>query len=321
MTFHNRLATIALACAFLSVGGCSSGSGDAASVVLPAGPELDVPEAQLAEALNCPEVFQMHHDPVLMIHGTWSNPDLDWSWTYVPTLTARGYDVCTVDLDGSMRDIQQSTEYVVYAIREAAQRSGRRVAVVGYSQGALQGRWAIRWWPDVQQIVSHYISLAGVHHGVPLAQTICVAACSPALWQMLADSMFLGALNSGDPTPGDLPYTSIWSSTDTTAEPPTSILEGAASIAVQDICPGRQVSHTQIISDAIAFALVLDALSHSGPASSARVDPALCAQTVAEGMDENKAATREQDGVLVIPVYEAGSDHPTAEPELAAYAR
>ncbi len=321
MIFGNRVALLSVAACVLLISGCGSEEGPDASATMPAGPALTLSAADLAAALQCPDAFSAQSDPVLLINGTWSNPDIDWAWSYVPALTAHGYDVCTVDLDGSLRDIQETSEYVVHAIREIAARSGRSVSLVGFSQGSLQGRWVIRWWPDIRELVSHYISLAGVHHGVPLANPICTPPCSPALWQMRAGSMFLGALNAGDATPGELPYTSIWSTGDTTAEPPTSILEGAASIALQDICPGRKAGHTDMLSDAIAFALVLDALSQAEPASAARIDTALCEQSVAQGMDEQKAATRELDGLLLIPIYEAAAEHSTSEPELAEYAR
>lgn len=314
----------ALLGAVLLAGCGSSATPDAGSDggAMPAGPQLKTDAATLEAALQCPASFRGEHDPVLMVHGTGTNADNDWSWSYVPALGALGYDICTVDLPfGAYADIQESSEYVVHALREMALRSGRRVSVIGYSQGALEARWAIRWWPELQESVSHYISLAGVHHGAPLTDLACGTPCSPASWQMRPASNFLAALNAGDETPGALPWTSVWSETDTTAEPPTSILAGAASIALQAICPGRRVGHVGMLSDNVAFALVLDALTHAAPADAARIDPAVCDEKYAPGMDQATAVLREPRGLVLFVLYDRMAPKPAAEPPLAAYAQ
>jgi hypothetical protein len=41
-----------------------------------------------------------------------------------------------------------------------------------------------------------------------------------------ASSAFLGALNAVDETPGDVDYTSVYSTTDTTSVAPTAVLGG-----------------------------------------------------------------------------------------------
>lgn len=296
-----------------------SDGGDAPA---PIGPALQLDEATLASALVCPASFAAAHDPVLMIHGTGSTAENDWSWSYVPALGALGFDVCTVDLPyGAQGEIQQASEYVVYALRHMAARSGRRLTVIGYSQGALEARWAIRWWPDIRASVARYISLAGVQHGAPVSDIACAVPCTAAAAQMRPGSQFLAVLNGGDPTPGALPYTSLWSETDTTAQPPTSILEGAESVSLQSLCPGRSVSHTDILGDAVAFALVVDALTHAGPANAARIDPAACGITVAPGMDQARAASREARGLPLFAWYSVVAPKVIAEPPLAAYAQ
>src|SRR5687767_3806659 len=100
------------------------------------GPALETPEPTLRAALHCPESFDdAAHSPVLLVHGTFVNGDINWSWSYEPALTALGFDVCTVDLpNNGVDDIQVSTEYVVFAVREIAARSGERVDTLGSSQ-------------------------------------------------------------------------------------------------------------------------------------------------------------------------------------------
>ena len=35
---------------------------------------------------------------------------------------------------------------------------GRKVAIIGHSQGALEARWAVRWWPDLRRVVSEAVA-------------------------------------------------------------------------------------------------------------------------------------------------------------------
>ena len=55
------------------------------------GPPLDVPAAALAASLSCsPGVTGAARAPVLLVHGTLFNAQLNWSWTYEPALAAAG---------------------------------------------------------------------------------------------------------------------------------------------------------------------------------------------------------------------------------------
>src|SRR5205823_12901620 len=120
----------------------------AAAPARAADPPLDAPRAQLAAALRCPATFSHpEHAPVLLVHGTGLTPDESWSWNYGKVLPAQGYDTCTVALpDSALGDIQVASEYVVYAIERIHAITGRRVDVIGHSQGGLEPRWAVRWW-------------------------------------------------------------------------------------------------------------------------------------------------------------------------------
>ncbi len=95
---------------------------------------LTVPEDQLERRFECFGALQgAAQDPVLLVHGTGSTPEENWT-VFLPALRDRGRTVCTVRLEERAAiDIQRNSEYVVYAIREMAERSGRTVAVVGHS--------------------------------------------------------------------------------------------------------------------------------------------------------------------------------------------
>jgi len=286
------------------------------------GPALQEPEATLAAALSCPGGFgHPDHEPVLLVHGTGATGQLNWGWNYAKVLPAMGYDVCTVDLPNrALDDIQVSSEYVVYAIRTMARTSGRLVDVVGHSQGGLEPRWALKWWPDTRRLVDDDVMLASPNHGVYAADVWPPGVCTAACYQMARTAQFIAALNAGDETPGAVSYTSLYSRTDELVQPTTTApMDGAANIAIQDVCPGRPVEHASMAADAAVFALVIDALTHPGPADPARFDPATCSQGTFPGVDPVAGFAE-----LAKEITEARTFpyHPVAgEPPLAPYAR
>lgn len=286
------------------------------------GPALSVPRDQLKAALSCPGGFSHHErDPVLLVHGTFITPEESWSTNYARALPPLGYDVCTVRLPGrAVGDIQVSSEYVVYAIRRIAARSGRKVDVIGHSQGTVQPRWAVKWWPDVRRRVDDYVSLAGPHHGINTADGACVAnRCAPAIWQMRHGSRFLTALNAGDETPDGPDYTSIYSQTDELVTPPsTAPLSGASNFPVQSLCPARIVHHGGLLYDNVVFAAVMDALTHPGGTDPSRLSPTLCASFAMPGSDPVDTNLKVYgNGVVTL----AKGPFAEAEPPLKPYAR
>jgi hypothetical protein len=139
---------------------------------------------------------------------------------------------------------------------------------------------------------------------------------------MATGSAFLGALNRGDETPGAVSYTNVYSQTDELVEPSSTVpMAGASNVAVQDVCPGRPVHHGGLLDDAVAGALVLDALGHPGPADPSRVGAEVCAQAFMPGVTAEDAISG--NALLYSQAAQAFFDHPgvTAEPPLAAYAR
>lgn len=325
----HTLQTLAALGLGLALAGCSDGSAadSAASgspAPAPAGPALTVNQADLAAALHCPDAFDSGRNPVLLVHGTGANSTIAFGAALLPLLQQRGEDVCTVDLpDHAWQDIQISTEYVVYAARTIAQRSGRHLAVLGHSQGVAEINWAIKWWPEVEAVVDESIGLSGGYHGVDVDDNICAPhLCPPAAYQFDPTSNFMHALDAGDETPGHADYTSIYSLTDTTVIPPSQVIEGGANIAVQDLCPGRQVGHSDTLDDAVSVALVFDALDHAGPADPRRIDPAVCAQGMAPGVDtQQENDNKKVIGPLLYAATLPEAGLVTSEPPLAPYAQ
>jgi triacylglycerol esterase/lipase EstA (alpha/beta hydrolase family) len=289
------------------------------------GPRLQTPRAVLDDAISCPP--RLTRKVVLLVHGTSVTADENWSWNYVQALPRSGFDVCTVQMpDRLLIDIQTTTEYVVHAIRVLARRSGQRISVVGLSQGALQPRWALRWWPDLRGLVDDYVSMAGTNRGSVFADASCVTDCIASLWQQrTSGSQFLGALNRGDETPGSVSYTSVFSLTDEIIQPaapePVASIRGASNIAVQDVCPGRYVGHVQSASDAAYYGVVLDALTHVGPADPSRVDRNLCTQTFMPYVDPQEAVVRTAEVYVFAGVVQGQHEKVSSEPPLRPYAR
>lgn len=289
------------------------------------GPRLATPRALLDDAIRCPA--QIRRPAVLLVHGTSVTAEENWSWNYLRALPHEGFDVCTVELpDRELIDIQTTSEYVVHAIRVVARRAHRPNDVVGLSQGALQPRWAIRWWPDIRRLVDDYVSMAGTNHGSVFADASCVSECLASLWQQRVNgSQFLAALNKGDETPGGISYTSVYSLTDEIIQPvaptPVAALRGAANIAVQDVCPGRYVGHVASASDAAYYAVVLDALQRRGPGDASRIDRHVCTTALMPYVDPATAATRTAEIYAFAGVVQGTHSKVSAEPELRWYAR
>jgi triacylglycerol lipase len=289
------------------------------------GPRLTVPAKSLRQALTCKGPLRhLERDPVLLVHGTFADSKINWSWNYKRTLPAHGRTACTVDLpDRSAGDIQPTSEYVVYAIRTMARKSGRDVAAIGLSQGGLNIRWALRWWPDVRRLVSDVVLFVTPNGGSTFTNVNCGSPgiCATALYQMRSDSAFLAALNERRVAGVD--FTAIATADDTVfVTPPEARLAGARNIVIQDLCPGHEVDHVGLAYDGPTYVLAMDALDHPGPAKPARIRSAACRRDTMPGVTRAQAEAKVQSyqsklGVLL------GPNGPKAEgePPLAPYAR
>ncbi|MEV4420386.1 PKD domain-containing protein [Patulibacter sp. NPDC049589] len=269
------------------------------------GPPLTVPKAQLEDAITCRGDFSDHSKPaVLLVPGTFVDAQDFYSWNLMPALSARGIPWCAVSAPNhNLGDIAVAGEYDTYAIRKTFALAGRPISVVGHSQGGMQPRWALRFWPDTRAMVADQVGVAAAHHGAPpedlatLFPTVIFATCGlrgcpPAVWQLDPKSRFLAAMNSDREMFAPVSYTSIYSTSDEVVAPSSTVLHGAASsggyrrTAIQDVCPGRISDHVlDGTVDPVSFALVLDAIEHPGPADPGRIDRSVCSQLTIPGLD------------------------------------
>jgi hypothetical protein len=260
------------------------------------GPPLTVPPAQLAASLSCtPNVDHAVRAPVLLVPGTTLTPDINFSWNYERAFTQSGIAWCAVTLPkNAMGDIQTAGEYLVSAIRTMHARAGRTIDIVGFSQGGMVPRWALRFWPDTRTMVNDFVALDPSNHGTLDAYPACLLTCAPALWQQQTGSRFLDALNSGAETFAGISYTVVYSRTDEVVVPnfgprPSSSLRTGdgdiRNIAVQDICPLDLSEHLAMGTyDPVGYALVNDAFNNRGPADPARINRGVCGTAALPGV-------------------------------------
>jgi triacylglycerol esterase/lipase EstA (alpha/beta hydrolase family) len=269
------------------------------------------------------------HEPVLLVHGT-AVDRTEFEWNWMPALTHDGIPWCAVDLiDNAMVDIQASAERVVHAIRAMHDASGRRIDIVGHSQGGMIPRWALRFWPDTRSMVDDLVGIAASNHGTIVADAVCQLSCGAAESQQRSGSAFLRALNEGAETWAGISYTSIYTWTDEIVVPnvdasgSTSLHTGRGEItnvAVQDVCPVHVADHLTLgTSDPVAYALARDALDHRGPANPRRVDGSVCLRVVMPHTDLAASGAGLFAGGALIAQSLAAAPPVSAEPPLRCY--
>ncbi|HEV2981200.1 MAG TPA: hypothetical protein VGX51_07185 [Solirubrobacteraceae bacterium] len=300
------------------------------------GPALQVPESDLSAALRCtPSVGTNRREPIVLVPGTTLTPQENFSWNYEPALNALALPYCTIELpDKAMGDIQVAGEYVVYALRTMSRFHGhkhaRKVQIIGYSQGGMVPRWALRFWPDTRKLVDDDVGIDASNHGTITAESSCAhEGCAPAVWQQRNTSAFTAALNSYQETFPGISYTEIYSWDDEIVVPNTSE-EGSSSVhtgggaisnvAVQEVCPGHTAEHLAMGSyDPIGYALALDAITHAGPAQKSRIASAVCAEAFMPGVDSETFASDDATYDQEIGETFATYPHVASEPPLKCY--
>jgi triacylglycerol esterase/lipase EstA (alpha/beta hydrolase family) len=151
-------------------------------------------------------------------------------------------------------------------VLEAAAGGSASVDVIGYSAGGVVARLWVARGAHPRRV----ITLGSPLHGTRLAATggaVLPDACPVACQQLAPGSALLNSF-ARDPVP--VPWLSLWTENDQTVQPPDSArLDGAINVALQALCPGVHIEHSELPTSPLTTALVLDALSQhplSGPA-------------------------------------------------------
>jgi hypothetical protein len=295
------------------------------------GPPLSVPQSDLDAALSCTGgIAGASRAPVLLVHGTAENPNAEFSWNWEPALNKAGIPWCAVALpDNGMDDIQTAAEYVVNAIRTMYATSGRRIAIVGHSQGGMLPRWALRFWPDTRTMVDDLVGLAPSNHGTLDAIPVCAVPCPASFHQQKTGAEFIKALNSYQETFPGISYTVVYTHTDEVVTPNldetgSSSLHGGggdiSNVAIQQICSLDVNEHLGLGTyDPVAYALAIDALDHPGPADPSRIPASVCTQLLMPGVNPATFPTQEAQFAAAVASAVAGAPRLPAEPPLRCY--
>jgi pimeloyl-ACP methyl ester carboxylesterase len=300
------------------------------------GPPLSVPQADLDASLQCSTANSVDNastTPVLLVHGTGSDPEHNFGWNYEPALDDLGVPWCTVALlDNGMADIQVSGEYVVNAIRTMYARAGRKISIFGHSQGGMIPRWPLRFWPDTRAMVDDVVGFAPSNHGTEDSRFTCSGpdGCPPAHWQQASNAQFIQAANSFQETFAGISYTVAYTHTDWVVTPNQDAETGSSSlrtgdgqisnVAIQDICPADLNEHLAIgTSDPVAYALAIDALQHPGPADPSRIESTVCQQAFMPGVNPATYPTDAGEATLALAQVTATYPHVASEPPLKCY--
>src|SRR5690242_19523837 len=131
---------------------CGISSAGAAATYAPVdrpGPALTPTAAELDASLTCTDsVDDATTDVVLLSPGTATTSIESFGWNWEPALNQLGIPWCAMDLpEQALGPIDVAAQYIVHAIRTVSARSGRKVDVLGWSQGGMSMRWSLRFWP------------------------------------------------------------------------------------------------------------------------------------------------------------------------------
>jgi pimeloyl-ACP methyl ester carboxylesterase len=276
--------------------------------------------------LDCPSRTSMAkaRGVVLLVPGTGSTAHESFSWGYERALAADGFAVCTTGLpETGLGSLTRAALRVRKAIRLTHRLAGRRIAVIGHSQGAALPVWSVKFWKGSAKRVTDVVGLAGPFNGTQFANNLCASGeCAPLAWQLRQGAEHIKALR-GAPLPKRVAVTSIYSRYDEIVSPAenASPLPGAANFLLQDICAHDPSEHGLILGDPLAYALARDAITHRGPAVRRRLPGDVCTGTFIPGFEPTTSAIFFQSVARFLTGLADPNRWVDAEPPLPRYAR
>jgi triacylglycerol lipase len=142
-------------------------------------------------------------NPVLLVHG-WAGKPADMA-VMQERLAEAGRDAFIIALPGN-DNIENARAIAEEVATIQSEEGAARVDLVGFSMGGLSTRYYLKRLDGLGD-VGVYVSFGTPHYGGDIA----CAVGEQYGGQMCPGSDFLIDLNAGDDTPGDVPYTTIWS--------------------------------------------------------------------------------------------------------------
>lgn len=317
------------------------------SVYTSQGPEdtsYTTSEEALRAAIHIPKTFSYGRNgkvPVILVPGTGIPAGTTYYFSFSKLGESAVVDVVWLNLPRtSLSDAQVSAEYVAYAIHYiSALCAGKQVAIITWSQGALNTQWALKYWPSTRGVVQDFLAMSPDFHGTKVGSLACPALdnliCAPAIWQQGWDTEFVRTLRANGGDSAYVPTTSIYSAFDEIVQPmsgpnASAILKdsrgvGVTNAQVQSVCAHRVAggfyTHEGILYNPLAWALAIDAITHEGPGRVSRLDLAnVCNHALAPELALDDLFGTE--GLLLIAVANllTYQPQPKEEPPIKGYA-
>ncbi|GAA3746540.1 esterase/lipase family protein [Salinactinospora qingdaonensis] len=208
----------------------------------------------LAMALVPTTAHAQERDPVLFVHG-YSGDAGNWD-SMISDFIADGWqaqDLHPITYDYNASNVETAELIADEVDAVLADPAHDKVDIVAHSMGSLSSRWYVKFLGG-QDHVDNWISLAGPNEG-SIVELPCVQT-EPSCQEVVVGSSFLSQLNSGDPTPGDVTYTTFRSLCDFIVRPSSNVtLSGA------DNRYAGCVGHISFLNDDGVSAEVRDILS------------------------------------------------------------
>ncbi|GKT49100.1 lipase B [Colletotrichum spaethianum] len=296
-------------------------------------------EKELRSKIYFPATFSAssNKQPVILIPGTAAMAGSTYRANLGPLLAKSDFaDPLWVNIpDASLGDAQENSEYVAYAINYVQTSTGKKPAVVAWSQGNLNVQWALKYWPSTRDAVTDLVAMSPDFHGTTEAFLACktpavIIGCTPSVYQQMYDSQFVRTLRAMG---GDSAY--VFSATDEVVQPQSGPGASAflkdehgvevSNIEVQRACPGTPaggaVTHEGMLYNSLAFALLKDALENEGPGKMERINKKVCGDPAAGKLDMIEIQATEAilgDAAKNVLMY---PNKVTREPAIKDYAR
>lgn len=302
-------------------------------------------EQELRAAIYIPSTFQYGQGPaipILCVPGSGVYGSTYYYYTNLAKYLAATSLVDPVWLnvpDHFWGDAQVNSEYVAYAINYIAGISKGQTAILSWSQGGADAQWSFKYWPSTRSVTTDHIAMSPGYHGTLSASVSGLAVpVPPGLNQQDYTSKFVGALRSDGGDSAYVPTTVVYSGTDQIIEPQQGtgasayLLDtrnvGVSNNYLQGLCPlqpaGTFVTHEGVGFNPVTFALIQDAVTHSGPGETSRIDlTSLCKQYAASVFTLTDVVNFGANIVFAVTTagtYEGQRYILDSEPPLMAYA-
>ena len=208
--------------------------------------------------------------PVVLLHGSFSTVASNFT-ALVPALRASGRCVYALNYgNGGVGSITSSASQFADLVAKVRSATGfRTVDVVGYSQGGLLIRTAMRFNGLADQI-STAVLLAPSWNGTtaPLVASVPANLC-PACADQAAGSALLRRLASGGDLDGNVRYAVVTTRSDSVVTPMSSQVPAGppsrvSALVVQDRCPQSVIDHVNLPAQSGVVSWVVAALDNNG---------------------------------------------------------